>query len=116
MGKTIDKGSEQIDNGNPTLRIVPIKTGHGSDDRKKALLELQLAMATSSINHEYARREYDDTDSREQKEDLLEYMQDCRFKYFEARESLERFDPHAVLDFEKDLLKQKMETMSEYNA
>jgi len=113
MAKMIERKEEQA---NPTLRIVPLEVEKLSDDKKKALLELQLTMATSSINHEYARREYDDTDCREQQEELLEYMQDCRIKYFEARDTLERFDPHALLDFEKDLLKQKMETMTEYNA
>jgi hypothetical protein len=110
------KKTEQTDSGNPTLRIVPISAEKGTDEKKKALLELQLTMATSSINHEYARREFDDTDCRETRESLLDYMQDCRIKYFEARESLERFDPGALMDFERDLLKQKVETMSEYNA
>lgn len=113
---TMIKKNEQFENDMPTLRIVPIATSSFSEERQKAFMELQLAMATSSINHEYARMEFEDTDDRTKQEELLLYMQECRTRYFEARESLERFDPEAVLAFERDLLKQKMQTMTEYNA
>lgn len=110
------KKIQTVESEDKTLRIIPIASSALSEEKKKGYLELQLQMATSSINHEYARLEFDDTDDREKREDLLEYMQDCRLKYFEARESLERLDPYAVLDFEKDLMKQKMQTLTEYNA
>ena len=105
-----------IENDVPTLRILPIARDGESEDRQKNILEMQLQMATSSINHEYARVQFDDTVDRDKREELLIYMHDCRIKYFEAREVLERFDPGAVLEFEKDLIKQKLETMTEYNA
>jgi hypothetical protein len=107
---------DNMQNEQPTLRIVPIASDVISEDRKKTFLELQLQMATSSINHEYALREFDDVDDHSRREELLEYMNDCRIKYFEARESLERVDPHGLIDFEKDLISQKMQTMTEYNA
>ncbi len=110
------KKNEQCEKDMPTLKIVPIASGSMSEERQKTFMELQLAMATSSINHEYARMEFEDTDDRTKQEELLHYMQECRIRYFEARESLERFDPEAVLAFERDLLKQKMQTMTEYNA
>ena len=67
------------------IRILPLARDGAPDAAKKQLLELQLKMATSSINHEYARMEYDDADDRERRDDLLEYMHDCRRQYFEAR-------------------------------
>ena len=79
---------------------------------KDRLLEMQLKMATSSINHEYARIEYDETADRERKEELLEFMGDCRRQYFDARTTLEGHDPYALADFEADLLKQKQSTIS----
>jgi len=112
MKKIEDTGTDTT----TTLKIVPIASREISEERQKNFMELQLQMATSSINHEYARMEFDGTDDREKREELLHYMQDCRIKYFEARESLDRFDPSAVLDFERDLMKQKMQTMTEYNA
>ncbi len=110
------KKIEHIENDVPTLRIVPIAHKADSEDRQKSIMEMQLQMATSSINHEYARLQFDGTGDRDKREELLIYMHDCRIKYFEAREVLERFDPSAVLEFEKDLMKQKIETMTEYNA
>lgn len=80
------------------------------------ILQLQLTMATTSINHEYARIEFDDTKDSERQEQLLEYMSDCRDKYFEARESLLNYDPNAVHEFEADLLRQKRETLNRFNA
>lgn len=100
----------------PTLRIVPIASDVISEDQQKTFLELQLQMATSSINHEYALQEFDDVEDHSKREELMEYMNDCRIKYFEARESLERVDPHGLMAFEKDLISQKMQTMTEYNA
>ena len=79
-------------------------------------LELQLKMATSSMNHEYARMEYDDTRDRERKQELLEFMHDCRMQYFEAREGLVVHDPYALLDFEMDLLRQKQTIVTQYHA
>lgn len=80
------------------------------------ILQLQLTMATSSINHEYARLEFDDAADQDQKEALLDYMNECRQKYFEARQSLLAYDPEAVKDFEADLMVQKQKTMGQFNA
>ena len=91
-------------------------TGGESGESDNAVLQLQLTMATSSINHEYARLEFDDTLDVERKEELLGYMNDCREKYFEARQSLMTFDPYAVQDFEADLLLQKQKTLNQFNA
>jgi|SRR3989338_6947232 len=80
------------------------------------VLQLQLSMATHSINHEYARMEYEDTFDHERQEQLLEYMDDCRSKYFEARDSLVQYDQSALQEFEKDLMEQKLRTLNRFNA
>lgn len=80
------------------------------------LLELQLTMATTSINHEYARKEFDDSHDYERKEELLNYMSDCRTKYFSARTELARFNPLVLETFERDLLLQKLTTITHYHA
>lgn len=100
----------------PIISIAPIDLEGRSERLRKTLLELQLMMATSSINHEYARMEFEDADSHEKKEELLEYMNDCRTQYFRARSDLEKVDPYALIEFEKDLLRQKNSTLTHYNA
>lgn len=84
--------------------------------KKDPLLELQLAMATSSINHEYARMEFDETNDHERREELLHYMDDCREKYLDAREQLSTMSPQTLERFEKDLVFQKQTTLSQYHA
>jgi hypothetical protein len=98
------------------ISIAPIESGCVDEEARKNMLELQLLMATSSINHEYARMEFEEAESTERKEELLEYMHDCRTQYFRAREDLERFNPYALKEFEEDLIRQKSSMLSQYNA
>ncbi len=93
------------------ISIHPIASRAADEDAKKQLLELQLKMATSSINHEYARIEFDDAADRERRDELLEYMHECRSAYFEARSALCSYDPYALADFEADLMRQKQMTL-----
>lgn len=79
------------------------------------LLELQLKMATSSINHEYARLEYEDSLDNMRRAELIDYMNSCHTEYFTARQSLSNHDPCALKTFEANLLKQKMSTISTYS-
>ncbi len=51
-------------------------------------MELQLKMAACSINHEYARMEFDEVDDLGAREELLDYMHDCRNEYLQARTAL----------------------------
>lgn len=85
-----------------------------SNDIDERIIELQLKMATSSINHEYARIEYEDTADRERREELLDFMNDCHCQYLEARSQLITHDPYALQQFEFDLLRQKQATVSPY--
>ena len=99
----------------PAISILPIEESIGHVDAE-SLLELQLKMATSSINHEYARMEFDDVDCRARREELLDYMEDCRSEYLKARGELEHYDPYALAEFEADLLRQKLTTLTQYHA
>lgn len=95
----------------PMISIRPLPGVKVSEEAHKQLLELQLKMATSSVNHEYARIEFDDIDDRERRDELLEYMHECRRNYFEARTALSTYDPYALADFEADLMRQKQMTL-----
>jgi len=108
-----DRGAREI--VRPRISIGAEKEPIDASDIKDRILEMQLKMATSSINHEYARIEYDDTADRERKEELLDFMEDCRHQYFEARSSLVTHDPYALADFEADLLRQKQSTITCHN-
>lgn len=115
--KTIKKKIKE-EFGDRFLMIEPMSGTSGEKDGEgdNQVLQLQLTMATSSINHEYARLEFDDTVDQDQREALLDYMNECRQKYFEARQSLMTYDPNAATEFERDLLMQKKKSMGQFNA
>ncbi len=92
----------------PTINLVPLEDKGRGEAVKNALLELQLKMATSSINHEYARIEFDEACDRERRHELLDYMQACHTQYFEARTELSAYDPYELATFESDLMRQKL--------
>ncbi|MFA5812837.1 MAG: hypothetical protein WC956_10980 [bacterium] len=108
--------SQQTKTDGPAIDICPVAGADATNEMRKELLELQLRMATCSINHEYARKEFDDAGDREKREDLLEYMHDCRCEYFQARAALAAYDPYALAEFEADLMHQKQVTLTAYNA
>lgn len=97
----------------PELQVVE---GAPRTARKNPVLELQLSMATNSINHEYARMEYDDTRDYERREELFHYMDNCREKYLEARSQLASLSPSTLGKFEADLVFQKETTLKQYRA
>lgn len=97
------------------MSIDPIKIESDQMNDSYQIVQLQLKMATSSINHEYARIEYDDTACPERQEELLSFMEECRRKYTEARDSLKRYDPFALEQFEEELAEQKRSTRT-YDA
>ncbi len=108
--------SQQNSKDGPAIDISPVARVGETNDTRRELLELQLRMATCSINHEYARKEFDDACDREKREDLLEYMHNCRCEYFQARTALASYDPYALAEFEADLMRQKQMTLTAYNA
>ncbi len=98
------------------LDIRAHEVASASEEAQKRLLDLQLKMAASSINHEYARQKFDEIIDRTEREDLLDYMDDCHREYGEARAQLAAYDPYALADFEADLIRQKQTTTAHYNA
>ena len=108
--------NEKAEGMEEAISIIPLDVECVTEEDRKALLELQLLMATSSINHEYARLEFEDTADQERRDELLDFMNECRTKYFEARKDLESYDPYAVMEFEQDLIHQKQVTMGHYSA
>ncbi len=100
--------------GNQSISISPIATDR--PQKAKAALDLQLKMVTSSVNHAYASQEYEECRNSERKDELLQYMGDCQKEYFEARKDLYTIDPYALIEFERDLLMQKLRTIGEFHA
>ncbi|MBU4484317.1 hypothetical protein KKA47_02720 [bacterium] len=97
--------------------VVTVNPIDGLDETEnEVLLKLQLKMATTSINHEYARVEYDDTNDREKREELENFMMLCHQEYLEAREQLAAYNPIVLASFEHDLLIQKQTALAQYNA
>jgi len=113
MRETRQKGFEDDEIG---LDIRAHEIAEASENAQKRLLDLQLKMAASSINHEYARQKFDEIADRTEREDLLDYMNDCHREYNEARAQLAAFDPYALADFEADLIRQKQTTVAHYSA
>ena len=107
---------EMIEDSGASIGIVPLSYSNASEESQKRLLELQLKMAASSINHEYARLQFEDASDRSERSDLLDFMHDCHRQYNEARVELLAYDPYALADFEADLMRQKQTTISHYNA
>ena len=100
----------------PSIGLSTLPLEDTSEQAHGRLVELQMRMATSSINHEYARLRFEDLRDVEDREDLLEYMHDCRREYFDARAALEVYDPYSLADFEADLMRQKQATLTHYSA
>lgn len=109
-------GKKEIAKDEPRISVSPLGGDGATDEIQKRLLELQLRMAACSINHEYARIEFDEVDDYSARQDLLEYMHDCRREYLQARASLEAYDPWALEEFEADLMRQKQAALPHYNA
>jgi hypothetical protein len=115
-------GNEYNDNNYEVENKVIISLDDLDEDvsveelREEKLIELQLTMATTSINHEYARIEFDEVDDYPRREELLSYMSECRGKYLAARGQLENFNPAVLEDFERNLLLQKLATITNYHA
>ena len=100
----------------PSIKINPVAKLGECDEAQTKLLELQLKMAACSINHEYARIEFDDIDEYSARQELLDYMHDCRDEYLQARSALAAYDPYALEEFEADLMRQKQAALPHYNA
>lgn len=109
------KDLDELDKGGH-LMVSTSKELPSRSKRPDPILELQLAMATSSINHEYALIEIEQTVDRDRLEELEHYLDQCREKYTEARTRLTLLSPTTVEQFERDLAYQKKTTLRQYHV
>lgn len=118
MGKAVMDERIKIDDGSKIIVTIDDLCDSLSESEvdEEILLELQLTMATTSINHEYARIEFDESNDYERREELLNYMSECRGKYLSARNELAKYSPSLLESFEKDLILQKLATITVYHA
>lgn len=81
---------------------------------KSDLVNLQMIMATSSMNHEYTRKAYDQTRSYARKQELLVKMSNLKNLYFAARNKLAVHNPERLESIERELVYQKQSVLSEH--
>lgn len=118
MGRTSRKEESRYEEPRKMVISLDDLTDELSEEviPEERMIELQLTMATTSINHEYAKIEYEESGDYERKEELLNFMSDCRGKYVVARNELAKHNPLALEEFERDLILQKLSTITHYNA
>jgi len=78
--------------------------------------QVELVLVTASINHEYAKKELDKTQTFHRREELLNRMSHLKCLYFNAREVMVQTDPVRLSELEEELLIQKRELFTEFNA
>jgi hypothetical protein len=84
-----------------------------ASQERSDLVNLQMILATSSMNHEYARKAYDKTRSFARRQELLVKMENLKNMYFAARTRLSENHPHRVEAIERELSYQKQAVLSE---
>ncbi len=80
---------------------------------KSDLVNLQMVLVTSSMNHEYARKAYVKTRSYDKKQELLERMEHLKSLYYNARKQLITCYPDRVSTIETELNAQKQAFFAE---
>lgn len=85
-----------------------------SNAEKVDLVNLQMVLATSSMNHEYMRKAYEKANSHAKKEELLNQMSNLKNVYFAARDKLALHHPERLEAIEKELNYQKQAVLSEH--
>lgn len=90
---------------------VVIDLGEGETD----LVNLQMMLVTSSMNHEYARKELEKTRSYEKGQQLLARMSHLKTLYFTARKRLSQSHPERLETLENELRQQKQTVLSEHD-
>ena len=89
------------------------------DDEEKGdsdLVNLQMILVTSSLNHEYASHEFEKTESYHRRQELLERMAHLKSLYFVARKKLHYYNPNKLEQIESELRIQKQNVFNEHLA
>lgn len=81
---------------------------------KPDLVNLQMVLATSSMNHEYVRKAYEKTRSFARRQELLVKMANLKNLYFAARTKLAVDHPERLDAIERELNFQKQAVLSEH--
>jgi hypothetical protein len=85
-----------------------------NSQEKSDLVNLQMILATSSMNHEYARKAFEKTRSFARRQELLVKMANLKNMYFAARDRLATNHPDRVEAIERELSFQKQVVLSEH--
>ncbi len=75
---------------------------------------LELVLVTTSMNHEYAKLEFDKTRSFQRRQELLSRMSHLKQLYFDARNTLATMHPDRLVELEEELRLQKQKVFHEY--
>lgn len=86
---------------------------HINQSEKPDLVNLQMILASSSMNHEYLRKAFDKTRSFARQQELLIKMANLKNLYFAARNKLATHHPERLEAIEKELSFQKQTVLSE---
>ncbi|MBI2083952.1 MAG: hypothetical protein HYT76_10400 [Deltaproteobacteria bacterium] len=75
---------------------------------------LELVLVTASMNHEYAKKEYEKTQSFHRREELMARMSHLKSLYFNVRQALAETQPIRLAEIEEELRLQKEQVFPEY--
>lgn len=106
------------------MAVIDIEYGHAvlaeyegeAQETKSQDLQWEMVMQNSSIGHEYARLELDQTDGLVARESLIEKMENYKRAYFLARRYLKKLNPLRLENVEADLIDQKSVLFGGFHA
>jgi hypothetical protein len=101
-----NEGVQTMSEGEPVLIEL-------NDLEKTDLVNLQMLLVSSSMNHEYTRKAYEKTRSFHRKQELLSKMNRWKALYFTARNHLVQNCPERLESIENELRLQKLSVFSE---
>jgi hypothetical protein len=103
----IDFDQELIEEGGQPIDL----TQEGRSD----LVNLQMVMVSSSMNHEYVRKAYERCKSYHKQQELLARMSQLKTLYYVARTKLAEAHPDRLEAIEVELSQQKQTVLSDHN-
>ncbi len=107
-GVTMDMDLSQLSAEEHEAVLRDLATSEKTD-----LVNLQMILATSSMNHEYTRKAFEKTRSFARKQELLAKMSNLKNLYFAARNKLAIHNPERLEAIERELSFQKQAVLSE---
>lgn len=104
----MEAGTGNLETGLSESMVMDVR-----DSAKPDLVNLQMVLVTSSMNHEYVRKAYERTRSFDKKQNLIERMANLKDLYYTARKKLAVCYPDRLASIEAELLHQKQSVLSE---